>query len=39
MIRVVNLMIGLPLTVNLHQRKQTSYEPDALRLVYILEKN
>jgi len=39
MIRVVNLMIGLPSTVNLHRRRWTSYEPDAPRPVYILEKN
>jgi len=38
-IRVVNLMIGLSSTVNLHQRRRTSYESDAPRLVYILEKN
>jgi len=39
MIRVVNLMIELSSTVNLHRRRWTSYEPDALRPVYILEKN
>jgi len=38
-IRVVNLMIGLPSTVNLRQRKRTSYEPDASRPIYILVKN
>jgi len=39
MIKVVNLMIGLPSTVNLHQRRWTLYEPDAPRSVYILKKN
>jgi len=39
MIRVVNLMIGLPSTVNLYRRRWTSYESDAPRPVYILEKN
>jgi len=39
MIRVVNLMIGLPSTINLHRRRRTSYEPDGPRPVYILEKN
>jgi len=39
MIRVVNLMIGLPSTVNLHRRRRTLYEPNVLRPVYILEKN
>jgi len=32
-------MIGLPSMVNLHQRRWTSYESDAPRPVYILEKN
>ena len=39
MIKLVNLMIRLPSTMNLHWRRQNSYEPDVLRLVYILEKN
>jgi len=28
MIRVVNLMIGLPSTINLHRKRWTSYAPD-----------
>ena len=39
MIRVVNLMIELPSTVNLCWKRQTSYELDTPRPVYILEKN
>jgi len=39
MIRVVNLMIGLPSTVNLYRRRWTSYEPDAPCSIYILKKN
>jgi len=39
MIRVINLMIGLSSTMNLRQRRWTSYEPDVPRPVYILEKN
>jgi len=38
MIRVVNLMIGLPSMVNLYRRRWISYEPDVPRPVYILEK-
>jgi len=36
MIIIVNLMIGLPSTINLYRRRWTSYEPDVLRPVYIL---
>jgi len=42
MIRIINLMIGLPSTINLLWRRRTlyePYEPNALRPVYILEKN
>ena len=39
MIMIVNLMIELPLTVNLHRRRRTLYKPDVPHPVYILEKN
>jgi len=39
MIRVVNLMIELSSTVNMHRRRWTSYEPEAPHPVYILKKN
>jgi len=38
MIRVVNLMIRLSSTMNLHRGRWTSYESDAPRPVYVLEK-
>jgi len=37
-IKIVNLMIGLPSTENLHRRRWTSYEPNAPHPIYILEK-
>ena len=39
MIRVINLMIRLLSTVNLRQRRRTSYELDVPCPFYILEKN
>jgi len=39
MIRIINLMIGLPSTVNMRRKRQTLYEPNIQGPIYILEKN